>query len=76
MKKSESPVRKYSNGEINIIWKPELCIHAGSCVKALPEVYDPKSRPWIQAKNASTKELKAQIATCPSGALSFESHDE
>ena len=24
---------EYTNGELTIIWKPELCQHAGICVK-------------------------------------------
>ena len=51
-----------------IIWQPELCQHAGICVKTLPDVYKPKERPWIQIENATTAELIAQIKQCPSGA--------
>lgn len=39
---------EYTNGELTIIWQPELCQHAGICVKTLPCVYKPKERPWIQ----------------------------
>ncbi|MCJ7466637.1 MAG: (4Fe-4S)-binding protein [Maribacter sp.] len=63
--------KKYSNGELTVVWKPHLCIHSGNCVRALPKVYNPNEKPWIKAENASTTELKAQIATCPSGALSY-----
>lgn len=28
---------EYTNGELTIIWKPELCQHAGICVKMLPK---------------------------------------
>lgn len=63
--------KHYSNGELTVVWKPGKCIHAAECVKALPNVYKPKERPWIQAENASTEDLKAQIAKCPSGALSY-----
>mgnify|MGYP000014379675 CR=1 FL=1 len=63
--------KHYSNGELTVVWKPAKCIHAAECVKALPNVYKPKERPWIQAENASTADLKAQIAKCPSGALSY-----
>ena len=38
---------EYTNGELTIIWQPELCQHAGICVKTLPCVYKPKERPWI-----------------------------
>ncbi|MDC6362972.1 MULTISPECIES: (4Fe-4S)-binding protein [Flavobacteriaceae] len=62
--------KEYSNGEITVVWKPKLCQHAGICVKMLPQVYNPKDKPWIKAENASTHELKNQIAHCPSGALS------
>ena len=61
----------YSNENITIVWKPDLCTHSAKCVKQLPNVYNPKERPWVKIKNATTKELKAQIATCPSGALSY-----
>ena len=48
---------EYTNGELTIIWQPELCQHAGICVKTLPDVYKPKERPWIQIENATTAEL-------------------
>lgn len=64
-------VKEYSNGELTVVWKPAKCIHAAECVKALPEVYNPKEKPWIKAENASTQALKEQIAKCPSGALSY-----
>ena len=44
---------EYSNGELTIIWQPELCKHAGICVKTLPQVYNPKERPWIKIENAT-----------------------
>lgn len=63
--------KKYTNGDITIHWKPELCQHAGVCVKMLPKVYQPKAKPWINPEHATTEELKKQISQCPSGALSF-----
>lgn len=63
--------KKYSNGELTIVWKPQKCIHSGVCVKTLPMVYDPEAKPWINVENASTEELKEQIIKCPSGALSY-----
>ena len=64
--------QEYSNGEITILWKPKLCIHSGVCVKTLPQVYNPKERPWVKPENATTQELIDQIARCPSGALSVK----
>ena len=63
--------KEYTNGEINIVWKPSVCIHSAVCVKTLPEVYNPREKPWIKIENASTEELKNQIDQCPSGALSY-----
>ena len=63
---------EYSNGEVTIIWKPDLCQHAAVCVKLLPEVYNPKDRPWIKPENAIAEEIKSQVAQCPSGALSIK----
>ena len=63
--------KEYKKEEMTIVWKPELCIHAGICVKSLPNVYKPAGKPWIKAENASDDELKNQIDACPSGALTY-----
>lgn len=68
-------VKKYSNGEIIIIWKPELCVHSGICAMGLRSVFDPDRRPWVDASAASTQEIIDQVRKCPSGALSLESGD-
>lgn len=65
-------VKEYSNGEITILWKPAVCIHAAVCVKTLPQVYHPKEKPWIIIENATSAELVHQVTTCPSGALSIK----
>lgn len=62
---------KYSNGEVTVIWKPSLCIHSGKCVRGLPLVFDPRRKPWIDVKAATTLEIVEQVKHCPSGALSF-----
>ena len=64
-------IKEYTNGELTIVWKPELCMHAGVCVRMLPKVYKPKEKPWITIENASSEELKDQVSKCPSGALSY-----
>lgn len=65
-------IHEYSNGEVTIIWKPNLCQHAGICVELLPKVYNSKSRPWVKPENAIVQELIDQVAKCPSGALSIK----
>lgn len=67
--------KQYSNGEIIVKWQPKKCRHAGICVASLPKVYNPKNKPWISINNATTTELKKQISQCPSGALTYTSHE-
>jgi uncharacterized Fe-S cluster protein YjdI len=66
----------YTNGEVTIIWKPDLCIHSGNCVKGLGEVFKPKENPWIDPAKAETGQIIDQVKKCPSGALSFEMNDK
>ncbi|MDU1905538.1 MAG: (4Fe-4S)-binding protein [Dysgonomonas sp.] len=63
--------KEYTNGEITIIWRPEICQHAGVCVRMLPQVYNPKEKPWVKPMNATTEELIQQIDSCPSRALTY-----
>ncbi len=64
-------IKKYSAGKLDVVWKPTKCIHAGECVKTLPQVYNPKEKPWIKPENATHEEIMTQISKCPSGALSY-----
>lgn len=66
--------KKYSNGEVTIVWKPNICIHAAKCWHkndGLPEVFNPREKPWIKPEGASTERIIQQVKTCPSGALSY-----
>ena len=63
--------KKYSNGEMTIVWKPKLCIHSTKCVNGLPNVFNLNKKPWINADGATTNEMINQVKECPSGALSF-----
>ncbi len=63
--------KEYTNGEVTIVWKPDLCTHSANCAKGLPSVFQPKEKPWIQKNGASTEEIINQVKKCPSGALTF-----
>lgn len=63
--------KQYSNEDLTIHWHQLKCIHAGVCVRTLPNVYNPKDHPWIKIEKASSEKLKSQIDNCPSGALSY-----
>lgn len=66
-----SKTKDYSNGEVTVIWKPEVCIHSGICVKGLGEVFKPKEKPWIKMDAATSEAIIKQVNACPSGALSY-----
>ena len=70
--KERNIIKKYTNGDLTIVWEPKKCIHAAICVKSLPKVYNPEINPWIKAENGGIEELKAQIDKCPSAALSYQ----
>ncbi len=67
--------KKYTNGEVTIVWQPAKCIHSAICIKGLPEVFDVKARPWITPEGATTERIVTQIKACPSGALSYQMND-
>ena len=67
---------KYSNDEITVVWKPGFCKHSGRCVTQLPQVFDLKAHPWINARGADTPTIIAQVNKCPTGALSFFYNDQ
>ena len=61
----------YTNDEITVVWKLELCQHSTRCFTQLPEVFNPKVRKWINANGAPSERIIEQVKKCPSGALSF-----
>jgi len=63
--------KKYSNGEVTIVWKPNECIHSAICFKGLGDVFNPQERPWIKPEGATTEKIIEQVKKCPSGALSY-----
>ncbi|UYW01887.1 (4Fe-4S)-binding protein [Flavobacterium agricola] len=67
---------EYSNGEITVIWKPDVCQHSAVCLNLLPQVYNPGKRPWINLGDTPSELLRAQINACPSSALSYIENKE
>jgi uncharacterized Fe-S cluster protein YjdI len=63
--------KKYTNEEVTIVWKPNMCIHSKICWTDLREVFDPFVKPWIKPEGAETERIIAQVKKCPSGALSY-----
>ena len=71
--------KKYTNGEVTIVWQPNVCIHSAICWRgenALPQVFNPGEKPWIKPEGAATNRIIEQIKQCPSGALSYYMNNE
>jgi putative redox protein len=64
-------VKHYTNGEITVVWEPDLCRHGGACARGLPAVFRPRLRPWIDLTPSDSTTIAAQVERCPSGALSW-----
>jgi len=71
--------KKYTNGEVTVVWKPGICQHSRICwmeATGLPEVFNPREKPWIKMEASTTERIIQQVRKCPSGALSFYYNDE
>lgn len=68
--------KNYSNSEITVHWKPELCEHSGNCARKLVSVFNPRMKPWINMDGAVTEEIIKAVEGCPSGALSWSNNSE
>ena len=63
--------RAYNGNGFKVTYDKEVCTHAGVCVKTLPNVFNPKAKPWVNTGGASAEKIKDMIKNCPSGALKF-----
>ena len=68
--------KHYTNGEITVVWKPDLCVHSGICARGLPGVFRPRLRPWIVLAPVDSRTICDQVDRCPSGALSWFANSE
>lgn len=65
----KSKVLKYEGQTITVTYDLARCIHAATCVKRLPAVFDIDKKPWVQPDNAAAEDVASVVARCPSGAL-------
>jgi uncharacterized Fe-S cluster protein YjdI len=68
--------KTYVGVEVDVSFDPEVCVHAGNCVRGQPAVFDTSRKPWIVPDAAAADDVVAQVRRCPSGALKFERHHE
>ena len=64
--------KAYENDEICVFWNPDLCQHAGECIKANSKVFDVSRRPGVDVSQAPGDEIASIIDRCPSEALRYE----
>ena len=64
--------KKYSNNEVTVVWQPAKCIHSKKCFHDMPQVFDPRNRPWVNIEGDDPAAIIDQVGLCPSGALSIE----
>ncbi|MGA2157608.1 MAG: (4Fe-4S)-binding protein [Dehalococcoidia bacterium] len=64
--------RVYRKDGITIYWDSSKCIHSGECFAALPEVFSPRKRPWVNIDAAEARKIKQAVDRCPSGALTCQ----
>lgn len=62
---------RYTGQDVTVLWKPHLCIHSRKCWHGMPEVFKPDQRPWVLPDAVDAARVIAQVAQCPSGALSI-----
>jgi CDGSH-type Zn-finger protein/uncharacterized Fe-S cluster protein YjdI len=68
--------KAYTGQRIVVRYNPKRCIHFAACVRGLPNVFDPKHRPWIMPDNADADSVAEVVQRCPTGALHFERLDD
>ena len=67
--------RTYETDAIRVHWNSARCIHTGICLRALPEVFDVRARPWVDLEGADADAVARTIEQCPTGALRYERLD-
>ncbi len=68
--------RSYTGQDIDVSFDMSRCIHARNCYLNLPQVFDPKERPWVKPDAASAEEIAVTVRACPSGALTYRRRDD
>ena len=55
---------------MKVIYDPQVCIHAGNCVKSLPAMFKVVDGQFVaDQQGASEAAIRQTVAACPSGAL-------
>jgi CDGSH-type Zn-finger protein/uncharacterized Fe-S cluster protein YjdI len=65
----------YHGTAIDVTYDKKRCIHVSDCIRGLPRVFDPGSRPWVIVGNSTADKIAAVVEQCPSGALHYTRKD-
>ena len=76
MQEQKKITKHYKNEEITIVWQPHLCVHSTLCFRGLPNVFDPRKRPWVTPEHSDSETIMKQIDACPSRALTYFKESE
>jgi len=68
-------IYRYESEGVVVTYEARRCIHAEECVHGLPAAFDPKRKPWVDAKAAPADAIARVIERCPTGALQYERRD-
>jgi CDGSH-type Zn-finger protein/uncharacterized Fe-S cluster protein YjdI len=60
---------------IRVTWSKTRCIHSAECVRGLPRVFQPGSRPWVKPDAGTVTRIAEIIERCHTGALHYQRHD-
>ena len=67
--------REYARDEIRVLWFASRCVHSAACIHALPAVFDPRRRPWVDVTASDADAIARAVVKCPTGALQYERLD-
>jgi uncharacterized Fe-S cluster protein YjdI len=63
------PLQVYHTNELVVTFDPNVCRHAGECIRGLPQVFDVNRPDWIRLEGTWPEEVVTVVGRCPSGAL-------
>lgn len=64
--------KAYTDDDITVYYDAGRCIHFAACVRGLPQVFNPKAKPWIRADAAPAEQIAGVVRRCPTGALHYK----
>lgn len=64
-------LHEYRGTDVDVTYDASRCIHFAACVRSLPRVFDPGSRPWVMPDNGAPEAVVRAVESCPTGALQY-----